>query len=211
MNKRKLYITTITLWVFFSCTNEAKQKKNDNCVLNITELMKKDSNRLIVNDRTENGVITQLIDKTNDSVITGAYYFYPDGLLKSYKFFGLPSTYQYNEEYDTLGNITLIEGSPLMAHFYRKIDDTDMEFTFLFSTLHKDYKYLTIKTNTGIEFPVELLDNATFTNVKSATFKLPVAKSFHSTIIYSECQLFNTCLNKKWSLKDTTSFKDKPL
>lgn len=211
MKAQKYFTAIIISCIFFSCTHEPKEIANANCVINIAQLLKKDSSRLEINDRTKDGIITQLVDKTKDSVITGSYYFYPNGSLKSYKFFGLPSTYQYNEEYDSLGNITLIEGSPLVFHFYRQIDSTIVQFTFLYSSLRKEYKYLTIKTNTGIQFPAELQDNMTFTNMKSVTFDLPVTKTFKSTVIYTDCQLFNTCLNKQWVLKDTATFKDKSL
>lgn len=211
MKEYKFYFAIILVCMISSCSDKPKEIANANCVINITQLLKKDSSRLEINDQTKGGIITQLVDKTKDSVITGSYYFYLDGSLKSYKFFGLPSTYQYNEEYDSLGNIILIEGSPIVFHFYRQIDNSIVQFTFLFSTLHKEYKYVNIRTNAGVQFPAELLDNTTFTNMKSVTFDLPVAKTFKNTIIYTDCQLFNTCLNKQWALKDTAIFKDKSL
>jgi len=203
-------ITIISTTIMYSCLR-SKETVNLDCKFSINQLLQDDSSRLQINDRTNDGIVTQLVDKTKDSVTTGAYYFYPNGSLKSYKFFSLPSTYQYNEEYDSMGNITLIEGSPLVLRLYNQIDSLSVQFTFLFSTLHKEIKNVKIKTNTGVQFPAELLSNATFTNMKSVTFNLPVAKTFKSTVIYTEAQLFNNCLQKSWLLKDTAKFEDKSL
>ena len=211
MKTNIVYVSIIVISIFSSCSPLQKNKDNPNCGISITQLLKADSNRLEVNDRA-NGVITQLVDKSNDSVTFGVYYFYPDGKLQSYKFFASSTKYQYNEEYDSKsGNITLIEGSPLLLHLFRKIDNSNVRFTFFFSSLNKEYKNINIKTNTGVEFDAELLPNAVFTNIKSVSFNLPVVKTFNNVEIYTNCEITNTCLNKQSILKDTATFRDTSL
>ena len=94
-------------------------------------------------------------------------------------------------------------------HLYFPIDSSVVRFIFLFSTLHKNYENIVIRTNTGIKFRPVLIDNTDFRFVKSISFDLPVAKTLNSTIIYTDCHLTNTCLNQAWALKDTATFNDK--
>ncbi len=205
-----IYVNIILITIFSSCSTTLNDKKNTNCGISITQFLENDSTRLQVSERA-NGVIIQLVDKSNDSETLGSYHFYPNGNLKSYKFLTSATKYSYNEEYDSTGNITSIEGSPLLLHLFRKIDSSIVRFTFFFSTLNKEYKNIIIKTNIGVEFNAELLSNVVFTNIKSVTFNLPVAKNFKDVVIYTNCELINTCLNKQWALKDTATFKDASL
>ncbi len=201
----------MVLGILYSCSEEPKKKTSNNCEITLSQLLTNDSSRLQVNDRAKDGTITQLVDKSKDSVIVGAYYFYPNGNLQSYKFFASTKTYDYNEEYDSSGNLTLVEGSPLVLKSFRQKNDSVVRFTFFFSTLHKEYSNVNIKTNNGFEFAAELIKNPVFTNIKSITFDLPVAQTFSNTEIYTSCHLTNTCLNKQWSLRDTATFKDASL
>lgn len=204
MKDSVLYTFAVILFLQLSCS-PIPNKKNDDCAITINELLQNDGKRLQVNDR-ENGVINQLVDKTSgidDSVTVGAYYFYPNGILKSYKFFASSNKYQYNQEYDSLGKIILIEGSPLVLHMFRGIDSSIVRFTFLFSTLHNEYRNINIKTNTGIQFNANLVKDPVFTNMNSVTFDLPVVKSLKRLEIITSGELYNTCLNKQWNLKDT--------
>lgn len=209
--KYKIFLSIIALSIFYSCSEKSKKKTSNDCEITLSQLLKNDSSRLQVNDRAEDGTITQLVDKTNDSVVVGAYYFYPDGKLKSYKFFASAKTYDYNEEYDASGNITSIEGSPLVLKSFRQKNDSIVRFTFFFSTLHNEYNNVNIKTNNGFEFTAELIKNPVFTNIKSTTFDLPVAKTLRNTEIYTSCHLINNCLNKQWSFRDTATFKNSSL
>lgn len=211
MKYKKFYFSIVALSILYSCSEESKKKVNNDCEITLSQLLKNDSSRLQVNDRAKDGTITQLVDKTKDSIIVGAYYFYPDGKLQSYKFFASAKTYDYNEEYDSSGNITLIEGSPLVLHSFRQKNDSVVRVTFFFSTLHNEYSNVNIKTNNGFEFTAELIKNPVFTNIKSTTFDLPVVKTFRNTEIYTSCHLINICLNKQWSLKDTATFRDSSL
>ena len=206
MKNNIIRIIALILALLSSCSPVSNKKKND-CTITVSQLLEKDGNRLEVNDR-ENGVIRQLVDKTdktNDSVTVGAYYFYPNGILQSYKFFASATKYQYNEEYDSLGNITLIEGSPLLLHIFHNIDSSIVRFTFLFSTLHKEYENINIRTNTGVQFGAYLVKDPVFTNMMSVTFDLPVAKTLKKVEIFTTGELLNTCLDKRWALKDTLS------
>lgn len=196
---------------FVSCTGKQKKIMESNCLITYNQLFKSDSIRLQISKKNGDGIITQLVDKSNDSSTGGVYYFYPDGTLQSYKFFTSKTRYQYNEEYDSLGNVILIEGSPLVLHTFRKIDSSIVRFTFLFSTLNKEYRNLNIRTNLGVQFNAELFKNSIFTNVQSVTFDLPVARTFSKTEIYTNCLLVNSCLDKQWALKDTLSLKDATL
>lgn len=200
------YIAVVILITLLSCSHAPNEQKNITCTINLTRLWKNDSNRLKISER-RNRKITQLVDKKGDSVTFGVYDFYSNGQLQSYRFFVSDSQYAYKEELDSVGNITVIEGSPVVTHLYRKIDSSIVEFTFLFSSLNTDYKNITVKTNTGVQFPANLLDNAVFTSMKSVTFYLPVAKTFNNVEVFTTGDLINTCLKKQWTLKDTVSFK----
>lgn len=200
------YIAIVILIALLSCLHTSNEQKNIGCGIKLTWLWKNDSNRLKVSER-RGGKITQVIDRKGDSVTFGVYDFYSNDQLKSYRFFVSDSQYAYKEELDSVGNITDIEGSPVVTHLYRKIDSSIIEFTFLFSSLNTDYKNVIVRTNTGVQFPVNLLENAAFTNMKSVTFYLPVAKTFNNVEVFTTCDLINTCLKKQWTLKDTVSFK----
>ncbi len=196
---------TVSIWILILASCSEVQKKGKECAIEIKQLLNKDSNRLEVNYR-EKGIVTQLVDKTRDSFTFGAYYFYPNGILQSYKFFALPSKYQFNVQYDSVGNIVLMEGSPLVLHMFRIIDSSTVRFTFLFSSLQTAYENVDVRSSTGIHFKPKLFDNAVFTNMKSTTFDLTEGKSSEPIEIFTTCEIINSCLNKTWTLRDTFQY-----
>lgn len=200
------FIVIIEIFLCFSCSHITNTLKKNGCDINVAQIWNNDSNRLKIIGKRYNS-IGQLVDNKGDSTTFGVYDFYKNGALKSYRFFVSDSLYGYREELDTAGNITSIEGSPLVTHLYRQVNSSIVEFTFLFSSLNTTFHNITIRTNTGIQFPVDLLDNAAFTNMKSVTFSLPVVKNFNSIEIFTSGDFTNTCLNKQWNLRDTVNFK----
>lgn len=200
------YCLFVLLCALISCS-QSDNAKNNTCIITLESLLSKDSERFVINDRYKNGSTSMLVDKGLDSCF-GAYYFYPSGVIKSYKFLSLPATYFYSEEYDLNGNVISMQGSPLVLHSYRKVDSLDVNFTFFFSSLHWQFKKISITTNIGINMEPVLLDNAVFTNVKSVTFKLPVAKNLIDLRIVTTGLMINKCMNKELALNDTATFSN---
>ncbi|MCP9750048.1 hypothetical protein [Ferruginibacter sp. HRS2-29] len=195
----------IYILLFLSCKSPARI---ENCDKNIKNLLKKNSDRLEVNDSFSNGAISMMVDKKTSSVF-GAYYFYPSGELKSYKFFMSPPTYVYNEEFDSLGNQFKTEGKSLMAHLFRKADSQNVEFTFLFFSLNKNYRNIHIRSSIGSNQSFEEIQPyKLLTNVHFLTFQLPVVKSFNKLSLFTTYEVENKCSGTYQVFIDTAVFQN---
>jgi hypothetical protein len=208
LNRLFIFIFIIsTALILCACHNKKEEKKDD--IVTISTLLEKDSSRL--NLEFEKGKIIGMWDKLADTSMYGYYTFYPSGELKSYKFFSSSIIYGYNEEYDSLGKTSLVEGNPLVLHGYKKIDSISVGFNLLFYSLKKDYQSIVVSTNTGIILQPQLYKHQIFTNIKTASFTLPVVKSFHQLKIFTKFSFIDSSSLKRQIVMDTIRFDDESL
>jgi hypothetical protein len=174
----------------------------------LDDLLKTDSSRIYVS-ATENGVILEVRDKGRDSNFGPAYSFDDKGNLKLYAFLVSKDKYGYMEEYDSTGNLIKKEGIPIVQKMIFKKNADSIQFTYFFFSLNKKYENIEIFTNEKDTIHTEMFKNNHYTNMKSASFTLPVnSKNIQRLVIYSKGDVINLCNHSKEHFNDTTSLKN---
>jgi hypothetical protein len=167
------------------------------------ELLNKNRDKAFVVDSFADEKIVILKDKGQDTVNAGCYSFYESGKLKSYQFIIDEDTADYAEEYDTLGNITNIEGKPLTQAVIKKISADSVMLTMYFFTLNKEYQTLHLKTNNNKEFAIGLSDDSLrYTNTKYASAGINI-KGRKEITAYWDIEYKNTCTDSSVTIRDS--------
>jgi hypothetical protein len=193
----------LIVFIFTACKN----LKSD-CSLTAEELLQGNRGKVHV-IRDKNKKIIGISDTGLDGVKVGAYYFYPNGELNSYKFFQTDSAYNYDELYDKSGQIARIVGKPLVNTEIREVNIDSTFITFYFFSLHKVYKTMEIVTTTNLKSAIKLIDDTLYSNMKVATFGMNT-KGLVKFKIYSSCEYVNECTLRSEIIRDTLSLIKNP-
>lgn len=196
-------------YILILCFVACKSKKLD-CVTMAEEILKSNHGKVHIG-RLEKNKILGIADngsyKDNDR--GGAYYFYPNGQLESYKFFQTDSIYSYEESYDQNGQLIKTTGSPLVDERIREVNADSAFFSFCFFSLHKVYKNFRVSTSNNLRFKLDLKDDALCSNIKVASLGMNT-KGLNEFKIFFYAEYINECTMIKGIVTDTLSFVKNP-
>ena len=181
--------------------------KGSNCKIYANELLKKYPQKVYIAYHEGNkilGISDYGIDNGG-----GAYYFYPTGQLKYYKFFHSDSAYNYSEEYDANGKFVKAVGQPLVDESTREVNKDSAILKFYLFALHKTYYSLKISLDNNSNFDVELKDDTSYSNMKVASVGFSTKNLSHFKVLFS-CSYVNECNSKKGIVHDALSFVKNP-
>jgi hypothetical protein len=189
-------ICYLVLLLLFSCNREAP-----NCRIYATDILKGNPKKVYVAYRKKDTILG-ISDYGRDKTKAGAYYFFPNGELESYKFFETDSAYDYEEKYDSMGQLVKTIGRPLVDVRVREVNiDSAIVGYYLFS-LHKRYRNVKVLISTGQVFFPALKDDTSYSNMKSFSINLSTRNLTRFGIAFS-CDYENTCTLQKYSIQDT--------
>jgi hypothetical protein len=151
----------------------------------------------------------KLIDKGEDSTIGGTYYFYKNGSLQSYKFFGSYSTYTYNEEYDLKGKLVRTEGNPIVYRNIKEVGKDSAVVTYYIYAYNKFFFGPKILINDSSKVDLRLEDDTLYSNMLSASVGFNT-KGLSFISLYLEVSYINHCIEGGELLKDTMTFSTYP-
>jgi len=102
----------------------------------------------------------------------GAYYFYENGGLESYKFFQSENTYVYSEDYDEQGNLLNGKGKILVDKKIREVNRDSAIIRVYFFSLFKSLKNLNVKLNNNPEMLLAVSKDTIYSNMKTASLAI---------------------------------------
>jgi len=196
-------------YVLILCLVACKNKGCD-CGIMADDLLKKNHGKVHIGYQEKNkilGISDNGPDKHNAK--GGAYYFYPNGQLKSYKFFQSDSVYSYEEKYDQSGQLLKTTGNPLVDESIREVTKDSAFFNFSFFSLHKTYENIGASTSTNLKFHLVLKEDSFWSNIKIASFGMST-KGLDEFKIYFSGEYENECTATNGILTDTLSFVKNP-
>jgi hypothetical protein len=189
-------------FLFSNCTHHANFKYT-NCTITIDELLKNDGNKVGGVDTFSNGTLSTFRDKGKDKIRGGYYCFYNNGHLKSYRYFLTSDDYNYNEEYDSLGNIIKVEGQPLTYKYIKLIKNDSVFVMLYFFSMNKEYQTLHVQTDNN-NFDVALEDDTLYSTMKHAAFGFKF-NNLKPIRAYLDIAYKDSCNNKSEIIRDTIS------
>jgi hypothetical protein len=180
-----------------------------NCTITSSELLQQNHGR-IFGTNLKFGSINEFRDKGTDSIAGGYYVFYYNNRhLKSYQFFANFKTYVYEEDYDSLGNLIRIEGSPLVHSVIKRINNDSIEVKAYFFSMKKSYKPIVVKINDSKTFSLDLKEDSLYSNMRSGVFGFNF-KGNNQVKIKFGIEYEATCFNRTYILKDSITLKSEP-
>ena len=189
-------ICYLVLLLLFSCKRGAL-----NCRIYAADILRDSPKKVYIAYR-DKGTILGISDYGRDKTKRGAYYFSPDGKLQYYRFFETDSAYDYEEKYDSMGQLVKIIGRPLVDVRVREVNiDSAIVGYYLFS-LHKRYRNVKVLISTGQVFNPDPKDDTSYSNMKSFSISLNTRDLSRFGIAFS-CDYENTCTLQKYSIRDT--------
>lgn len=189
-------IRYLFLLILFSCN-----LRRSNCRIYAADILRSNPKKVYITYHKKDTILG-ISDYGRDKTKAGAYYFYPDGELESYKFFETDSAYDYDEEYDQTGQLVKTTGRPLVDVRIREVNiDSAIIGYYLFS-LHKRYRNAKVLISTGQVFNPDLRDDTSYSNMKSFSISLNTRDLSRFGIVFS-CDYENTCTLQKYSIQDT--------
>jgi hypothetical protein len=192
----------LIVFLFAAC----KYAKPD-CEIIANELLKNDHDKvhMVLSERNR---ILGIADNRYDNK-GGAYYFYENGKLKSYKFFQTDSAYNYAEEYDENGLLTRVIGKPLIDTRIREVNIDSALITYCLFSLHKEYQNVKVSASNALNSTIDLKNDTFYSNVKIGSFGMNT-KGLRDFKIYFSCEYNNKCTPKSGTIADTLSFVKNP-
>jgi hypothetical protein len=178
------------------------------CKIYASDILNKYSSIVYVVTRKKNNILG-IADYGRGKLRGGAYYFYPDGMLRYYKFFQKDSAYNYDEEYNEKGEFVKSVGRPLVDEEIKEITKDSVFITFYFFALHKVYQAPRISFNNNLAPAIALNTDTTFSNMKSVSIGINHKNLHHFKVILS-CDYLNECTLKESPIYDTLSFIKNP-
>lgn len=189
-------IRYLFLLLLFSCNH-----RTPNCRIYAADIIRSNPKKVYIAYRKKDTILG-ISDYGRQKTKNGAYYFFPTGELKSYKFFETDSGYDYAEEYDQMGQLVKTTGHPLVDVDIREVNiDSAIVGYYLFS-LHKRYRNAKVLISTGQVFNPDLKDDTSYSNMKSFSISLNTRDLSRFGIVFS-CDYENTCTLQKYSIQDT--------
>ena len=180
-----------------------------NCTITSSELLQQSPGR-VFGTNLKFGHINEFRDKGTDSIVGGYYvFYYSNRHLKSYQFFADFKTYVYEEEYDSLGNLIKIEGSPLVHSVVKRINSDSLEVKAYFFSMRKSYKPIIVKINDNETFALDLKKDSLYSNMRSGFFGFSF-KGNSQVKIKFRIEYEATCFNKIHVFKDSITLKSEP-
>lgn len=180
-------------------------QSDQTCVFTKDELLKKDGDKVFATKITKSG-FSDFRDKGKDSITSGYYCFYNNAHLKSYQYFADMKTYVYSEEYDAKGNLSKIEGTPLVHNFVKLIADSLLIKLYFFS-LNKHYKKINVITSDNRNLDLKLSDDTLYSNMKIASFAYNGLKEDKDIISYIDVEYENICTHESRIFRDTIALR----
>ena len=194
-------ILPFTNLVFVSC-NPHKYENKCNCYT-VKELLSKSNSLHVVAKKGKS--ILELRDKGRDSLRDGEYYFNESGCLVGFKFFANNEAYTYGEDYDSAGNITRTDESPLAYQSIKEISGIDSIFCrFYYFSLFKSFGQFEIESSDRKKVFVELVDDTNYVNMKVAKFGYNY-QNLDSIELFLKFTYVDLCNQKKYFIIDTVS------
>lgn len=195
-------VCSLTL-LLFSCNF----KKSD-CQVYADDILKSNHGKVYVADR-EKGTILGISDYERDKEKSGVYYFFPNGRLKSYKFFETDSAYDYSEDYDQDGQLINMTGRPLVDVAIREVDGDSAVISYHLFSLNKTFENARLTVNTNTPVNVRLTDDTLYSNMKRTSIGINTKKLIRFRVYFS-CDYLINCTAKKLRLDDTLSLVKNP-
>ena len=192
---------SIFLILTISCNNE-----NSNCLVTATSLYKTSSSKLFVVDKFDK----ILRDKCIDSIKGGEYSFYKNEQLKSYRFFQNMDAYTYNEEYDSTGKISKIEGKLLVYSKVREVNRDSAFFRLYLFSLNKLYTNSLISINNISKLSINPSSDTLYSNMSVISFGINT-KGLNDFNIYLETDYIDLCNSKREVFRDTLHMTTTPV
>lgn len=190
---QKIFIF-IVITLSYSCTNNNKR-----CGYSKEDLLSKENNR-VFGTWFERDNILEYRDKAFDSIVGGYYIFSEKGLLLNYYFFADSINYTYLEQYDSLGNLSNVEGSPFVWNLVKKTTDSIYLTSFLFR-LNKQLIELNVKLGDSL-FSVLPKKDSLFSNMARIEINLS-RRRFECDSVFYDTFIFSNCSNSSVRVRDT--------
>jgi hypothetical protein len=190
---RKLFIFMI-FTVSFSCTTSTKR-----CTYSKGDFVAMEHDR-VFGTWIEKSNILEYRDKSFDSIVGGYYVFSEKGLLFSYHFFIDSANYTYSEQYDSLGNLLNIQGSPFVWNLVKKTSDSICLTSFIFR-LNKGLIELKVKLGDS-SFSVLPKKDTLFSNMARVDIGLSRRRFEYDSVFY-DTFIFSNCSNSSIRVRDT--------
>lgn len=187
------YTVYILLLISFISCNRHKT----DCALYVDDL--KDNSKVFVVDSSN----YQILDRGLDSIKGGAYFFYKNKRLKSYKFFASKQGYTYSEEYDENGNLVRKNGKPIVYQNIKEINKDSMFITYYFYAYNKIYSVPKISVNGSNKINLKLIEDTLYSNMLSGSIGFNAGGS-QFVNIYLEVKCTDKCSAQTELLTDTT-------
>jgi hypothetical protein len=151
----------------------------------------------------------QLIDKGKDSIIGGAYFFYNNKELQSYKFFGSKKAYTYSEEFDVKGALIKRIGKPIVYKNIRELNKDSILITYYLFAYNKIYFKPGVSINDSSKIDMELKEDTLYSNMLSASIGVNTA-GLSLIKLYLDVECVSRCDMQAELLRDTMVLKKNP-
>jgi hypothetical protein len=200
------FIFVIAFCFAVSCKN---QSSGVSCQYSLNQLLAIDTPKLV--SKIVQDTIIEISDKTKDSLNfgKGVYTFDRKYHLRFYGFFDDEVHCKYSEEFDSVGNLIKVVGSPLLEYRLWKIRGDSLLFNVSLFALDKKYDELEIVTNRGDTIrPTGLWKSNIYSNVKCFAFKIKSKGDIADLVCSASGIVSNTCSQAKQGFKDTAEFRD---
>jgi hypothetical protein len=189
----KLYILMLFA-LSYSCSNKSKR-----CAYTKADFIAMENNR-VFGTWSENNNILEYRDKSFDSIVGGYYVFSEKGLLLNYQFFADTTNYTYSEQYDSLGNLLNVEGSPFVWNLIKKTSDSIYLTSFIFR-LNKGLVELKVTLGDS-SFNVVPKKDSLFSNMARIEINLS-KRRFENDSVFYDTFIFSNCSNSSARVRDT--------
>jgi hypothetical protein len=177
----KNYISCVLIIFSLGCSHL-------NHTITYSDLLHNDSGKVFIT--SEDSGLYEIRDKGLDSITGGYYSFYNNGHLQSYEYFVNMQVYNYDEEYDSLGNLIKTMGEPMTRGIVQRIAKDSINVKLYFFSLNKEYQLLHVKTMNNKTFDIILQDDTLYSNMQYAAFGLNFG-SYEKIGIYWNVQYKN--------------------
>ncbi len=193
----------LLLFLFFSCKD-----RNPNCKLYADELLKIYPTKVYIAYR-DKGKVLGISDYGKEKTKGGAYYFFPSGMLKYYKFFKADSAYNYDEEYDDLGKLIKTIGQPLVDMDITEVNKDSLVLCYYLFSLHKSFDNAKISINNAFTFDAKIIKDTSYSNMELAFVGINHKRLAHFKVDFS-CRCLNECTSQTSNIYDSLSFIKNP-
>ena len=205
MNKYEFYYQTCFLFLFFSISS--CESKVPNCGMLVEDLLKSNIKNIFPIN-VENGSMA-FRDKGRDSIGGGYYTFYKNGQLQEYVFFKSADTVIYKEQYDSLGYLMHLDGTPLIYKSAELIHDSLLLSYYLLS-LKNEYNSIKISINKSKPISLDIESDTLFSNVQVAKYIVKGISKEQDIMCHLNIEYKNECTHEIKILTDNINFHYKP-